>query len=265
MTPKNHPSEQTVRRVVSFEKCVNFRDLGGYQTKTGQRIQTQRLYRSAGLSMLTDSDRARLIHLGVKTVIDLRSQNEVERSPDRLPDDGSIQYRHFPITFSGYDVADLFDRLRRGDADWMTDDFMTKSYLAYLEEFPHVWGEIFGLLAIPENLPLIFHCTGGKDRTGTMAALILLVLGVDRQRVVTDHQLSNRLLAEITKALQVQVETFGIDPNKMLPYFSAPLDAIEALLDYIETTYGSAERYLQEKAGVDNCHIAAIRQELLGK
>ena len=85
------------------------------------------------------------------------------------------------------------ERIKKGDDSWLTEDFMLSGYIHNLDEFAHIWGEVIRRLIEPENRPLLFHCTGGKDRAGTCAALILLALGVPEKNsplMITSCQMS---------------------------------------------------------------------------
>jgi protein-tyrosine phosphatase len=110
---------------------------------------------------------------------------------------------------------------------------------------------------------MLCHCTGGKDRTGVFAALLLLVLGVSEDLVVYDHSLSNRFLSDRVESILIRVKSYGVDPKKTIPYFTAPKECIIALLNHINQTYGSAAGYLRKKAGVSEDTLIRLRNELL--
>ena len=110
---------------------------------------------------------------------------------------------------------------------------------------------------------MVIHCTAGKDRSGSCAALILLVLGVSEECVIYDHALSNIYIAGFIDIITAHVRSLGIDPDLLAPYFKAERKCIEAFLDYLITTYGSAENYLMERAGVSGETIDQLRRDLL--
>jgi protein-tyrosine phosphatase len=133
-----------------------------------------------------------------------------------------------------------------------------------LQASADVFGEVLTMLAEPEHLPAVFHCTAGKDRTGLTAALVLSTLGVDDAQILDDYELSNRFrsavrIAEIRPAL----EENGIDIERYLPLFSAPRRAMAAALEGIGATYGSVEAYLTGPASVAPATLAALREHLL--
>jgi protein-tyrosine phosphatase len=250
-------------RRVPLAGTFNFRDLGGYPTTSGHRTRWGAIFRSDALGRLTDPDHELLKKLEIRLVCDFRSGPEQERSPDRLPEDGSIQGLHLPVVHGDLDAATAFKRAKNGDMTWLTEDFMTRGYLNNIESFPQVWGAVLQRLADPENRPMVFHCSAGKDRAGTCAALILLALGVPEETVIADHALSNVFIQDIMEEMHQRLRSRGIDPVPLAPYFEAPKAGIQALVDHIHGQYGSAAAYLVQRCGVTESALAALREDLL--
>jgi protein-tyrosine phosphatase len=250
-------------RRLPLQGAVNFRELGGYQTSDGRRIKWGKIFRSDHLSRLTDRDLVFLQRLKIQSVCDFRTLTEARKRPDRFPAAGTGKYFHLPIDNLKSDPTILFEKLKKGDTSWLTREFLIEGYLRNIEESGAVWGAVFRRLAAPGAMPLVFHCTGGKDRAGTCAALILLALGVPENQVICDHGLSNIFIADTAAKIYTQFEALGIDRRKIAPYFSAPRYCIEALLAHIRKKYGSAADYLQLKAGVTEAILDRIRKELL--
>ncbi len=250
-------------RKVDLEGAVNCRDLGGYETTDGQRIRWGRVFRSDSLARLTERDRVRVEHLGLRLVIDFRTPNEVKKSPDRLPESGSLSYLNLPITHGEFDFVGAVERIKKGDDTWLTPGFMVSGYIQNVDEFPRIWGEVIRRLTQTENRPLLFHCTGGKDRAGTCAALVLLALGVPEETVIEDHQLSNVLIANLIKKVYERIAAYGVDPQKLSPYFTAPRECIVSLLGHLRETYGSPAGYLKTAAGLTDEILTLLKDELL--
>jgi len=250
-------------RLVNLEGSVNFRDLGGYETVDGRRIRWGRVFRSDSLARLSERDQVRVAHLGLRLVIDFRTLNEVRKSPDRLPQSASLSYLNLPITHGEFDFVGAVERIKKGDDTWLTPGFMVKGYIQNVDEFPRIWGEVIWRLTQTENRPLLFHCTGGKDRAGTCAALILLALGVPDETVIEDHQLSNRFIANLIKKVYERIAAYGVDPQKLSPYFTAPRECIVSLLGHLRETYGSPVDYLKKAAGLTDEILALLKDELL--
>jgi len=261
--PENGTGLIIGERRLPLHGAVNFRDLGGYQSRDGRRIKWGKIFRSDYLSRLTDADLVFLQRLKIQSVCDFRTSNEVRKRPDRLPIGVPGKHFHLPIDHLKFDPTDLFEKLKRGDTSWLTREFLIAGYISNIDRSAAVWGAVFKRLAQPSYLPLVFHCTGGKDRTGTCAALILLTLGVSEKTVIYDHGLSNTFLADVVDKIYAQFEALGINRRKIAPYFSAPRYCIEALLDHLRKKYGSAADYLKLKAGVTEEMLERIKEELL--
>jgi protein-tyrosine phosphatase len=221
------------------------------------------IFRSDNLARLTERDLSFLSHLNIATICDFRTDAETRRSPNPLPGSGTRQYFHMPIQHGEHDPAAAFERIKKGDYQWLSEAFMVTGYLRSIDHFSSLWHDFFNLLASPDRRPLVFHCTGGKDRTGTAAALVLSVLGVPEEAIVRDYALSAEYIAGIVNMINDQLEEMGVDPQEVAPYFTVTPGRMRALLDHIRTTYGSAVDYLVNKAGIDPSVIAQFREELL--
>lgn len=250
-------------RRVKLEGAVNFRDLGGYETTDGRRLKWGRLFRADGLSRLSDVDLAMLERMGIRRVFDFRTVSECEDAPDRLPGNGAVRHIHLPVTHGKFDFVEAVKRLKKGDTSWLTPDYMINGYINNLESFPEVWATVIRHAVDTDGQPLVFHCTGGKDRTGTCGALILLALGVPEETVIDDHQLSNIYIAELMPKLYKMMSDHGIDPEAIFPYLTAPRDCIVSVLDYITDHYGTAAEYLLRKSSITEAELDRFRMTLL--
>jgi protein-tyrosine phosphatase len=250
-------------RRVPLEGSVNFRDLGGYETIDGRRIKWGQVFRSDNLGRLTERDVSFLQRMGIRMVCDFRPPAEVQKRPDRFPQTGRDDYLPLPIQHGEFDPANTFERIKNGDIQWMTEAFMVKGYLKNIDDFAPVWSTFFQILADGSKRPLVFHCTGGKDRAGVCAALILLSLGVPEATVIYDHGLSNLYIAAVLEKIFDRIRSLGVDSKQVAPYFSAPKNAIIAVVRHIRQTYGSAVDYLIKKAGVDKRVVEQLREDLL--
>lgn len=250
-------------RRVPLEGSVNFRDLGGYETRDGRRMKWGRVFRSDNLGRLTDRDIRYIQRMGIRLVCDFRTPAEIRKLPDRFPRDKESRRLSLTIQHGEFDPANTFARIKKGDIEWMTEDFMIKGYIKNIDNFGSVWLKFFNSLANGSNRPLVFHCTGGKDRAGVCAALILLTLGVPEKTVVEDHGLSNIYIAAVLEKIYDQLRSQGIDPQQVAPYFTAPRKAIAEVIRHIRQAYGSAAQYLIKKAGVEERILARLKEDLL--
>ena len=259
---KGQPGVVWAERRLPLEKTYNFRDIGGYRTTGNRRLRWGAVFRSAHLAELTDVDHDLLQRIGIRLVCDFRTIEEAEAQPDRLPEDGSMQYLHMPIAHGKFDPAEAIGRIKKGDISWLTHDFMTNNYLKQIDDFAGLWKQFFEHLMDRRNRPLVFHCTAGKDRTGVCAALILLTAGVPESTVIADHALSNTYNAPVIKRIEHEIRKFGIDPDDMRSYLSAPREAMEAVVAHLKKSYGSAKDYLVDKAGINRRDLEELMREI---
>jgi protein-tyrosine phosphatase len=244
-------------RLVPFEGAHNFRDLGGYPSHLGGFTRWGVLYRAGGLHLMTEGDLAEFDRLGIGTVIDLRRDDERELMPDPMPTvhiclmSRVIENRPMPAhgTLVDHD---------HGVA------FMQSLYAGLLEHAAIEIGGLFRAVAAADGTPTVFHCTAGKDRTGTVAALLLLWLGVDREDVLDDFELTDRYVTrEHHEALFQRMLERGMGPEAAAGMLAAPRASMAAALDLLDATYGGIEAYLRGPAGVDDATLARVRGLLL--
>jgi protein-tyrosine phosphatase len=238
-------------RLIALEGAVNFRDLGGYPADGGRRTRWRVLFRADGLGDLTADDLEVMRALGIRTVIDLRSGDELERG--RYDTDAHpVTFHHYPIIEKLPD-AEEFDR-RPGLLGSQYKEMLRDAGAAFL-------GVLRALIA-PDALPAVFHCTAGKDRTGVLSALVLSLLGVDEETVVADYALSGAAMVRLRAKIIVKYPDSRETIENISEVFSADPAQMEALLDHLRDEYGSVEAYLR-KAGADDELLAALRAALL--
>jgi protein-tyrosine phosphatase len=211
----------------------NVRDLGGLVGADNRRVVWGRILRADDLKNLTPDDRAYLAGLPLRTVMDFRAEQEAARFPDLLPSSVN-RYLSRPILAGRQDAgAENFPEDK-------ADAFMMDIYrhLALNEKPLAVYREMFHLLQWEEEaLPLLFHCSAGKDRTGFAAALILFSLGVSREAILRDYLASRPCLA-------------GKYPSSSA-IFSVREIYLQTALETIARAHGSLENYLEKVLAVD--------------
>lgn len=235
-----------------FEGVFNFRDLGGHRTGDGRVLRHGRLFRADDLSRLTEADRKVFADLGIRTVIDLRRPDEIERS-GRIAEFDSFRYHHVHLVHPRWPTQvhrDTTDRLA----------FLRERYEEMTTEGAPAIGRALRLISEPRRAPAVFHCIAGKDRTGLVAALALSLLGVGDDDVADDYHRSE--LAEDAAWRRYSREK-GIDgPNPRAHIEVSPREAMLNVLDDLRGRYGSIESYAHS-AGVTSEHIAAMRAHLV--
>jgi protein-tyrosine phosphatase len=177
---ENFPSHPEARQIV-LRGTRNARGLGGLPVKDGT-FPYGKVIRSGALCFASADDAAKLLKMGVHTIIDLRLDNEIAKDgPDKAYlTKGVPQYLHWPMAGS------------RGPG--------LAAYESYMEEDGALFRDFFVLLSKKESYPVLFHCSAGKDRTGILTALLLELLGTPRPVIYDDYLYSMR----ITPALKVK-------------------------------------------------------------
>ena len=166
-----------------FEGCFNFRDIGGYLNQDGQQVKKGLYFRTGRQDRMTDRDLLKLSELKISTQIDLRKPDEVADQGKGPLESMGAKYINIAVIPEG--GSDQLSRLV-GDTG-----ISGKRYLGYLEFGPTSWLRLFGILADESNLPVVLHCTAGKDRTGVSTAFLLSILGVSRDVIEEDYLLTN--------------------------------------------------------------------------
>jgi protein-tyrosine phosphatase len=244
-------------RLVRFDTCFNFRDLGGYETDDGRRVRWKTLYRADTLHRLDGPDIDLLLDLGLRSIIDLRSQHELN-DHGRFRHDGGVAVHHLPMI----DVVGGPTRLVEAAPD-APPRSVGEGYVSMADEGRRAIGRAVALLARPDALPAVFHCTAGKDRTGILAAIVLSAVGVRDEAIVDDYMLTGESRSARNAYLQLN------EPDYYAFLTSLPsavremhADAIPTLLAWMRARHGSATGFLLAN-GVDEDSLAALKANLL--
>jgi protein-tyrosine phosphatase len=181
-------------RWIDLDGAVNVRDVGGLAAAGGRRTAAGRLLRGDNLQDLTAADVKLLTStLGVRTVIDLRSEYEVRsEGPGPLTRVPSVRHLHHSMLPEGGEATDAVSdalslQIRRdGAACRFPADVICGYYLGYLEDRPdQVVAAVRAIAAGPGAV--LVHCAAGKDRTGVIVALALSVAGVSPEVIAADY------------------------------------------------------------------------------
>lgn len=231
-----------------LEGAYNVRDLGGYPTKCGRMTKWHAFLRSDDPYDLTDSDIEFLKEYGLKTVIDLRAEDEMEAFPNPFERVEGVDYIKAPI------FLDKIDHITRAASHYKPQDMITAFYLHLLTEARENIRKVFSSIAEAKEGAVMFHCKVGKDRTGIVAALLLMLCGVSRADIITNYSSSFHYIIQnpqIVKMIQ----------NSIPDLFYSKPEYIEPVLDYIEKEHGNAKGYLMW-IGLKEDEIKAIEKRL---
>ena len=237
------------RRNLNLGSVQNLRDLGGYSTKEGRKTKWGIFLRSGDMSAMTKGDQAALLRHGIRCVIDLRMAKEIAIAPNVFSDSKKVAF--FNHDFWGT----RFDDYRSKRKTATPEEKLSDLYCAGLEINGFVMAAVMKTLASSEG-SFVFHCRSGKDRTGLVAALLLVIAGVPDEVVAKDFGLSTTYLNE--------PDLTEDDLKKPGAYQkgSAP-ETMMLTLDFLRDRYGGVEGYLSDQ-GVSVSEIESIREKILG-
>ncbi|GAB3381088.1 tyrosine-protein phosphatase [Spongiibacter taiwanensis] len=266
--PAQMPPQQRLElRKLPFNKAHNFRDLGGYLTEDGRSLKWGKLYRSDKLSRLTDDDQRFLERLGIRKVVDFRSDEERQESPHSLLDQTQIIVRPMPVSVDAAQVEQISRHLMQQDA---TPEEMARYLIEanreMVERFTGVFRDWLGMLMEDEHYPMVFHCTAGKDRTGFAAAMIMTALGVSRSTVMedylaTNHFTQNRIEQAVRYLGEHSMNQVNADVVRTL--FGVQARFLEEAFIAIEEHYETVDNYLEIGLGLGAPEIAELQRQLL--
>lgn len=247
---------------LNLEGATNTRDIGGWAAD-GQRVRTGALYRSGRLSGLTDDDVDELAGRGLRCVVDFRADEEVRRDQSRLPPTVTSVVR-IPMADRHQNDQSQLERIISGDITRVTTDELTALYVGMLDDHAARFAQFAAVAADVDNWPLLFHCTAGKDRTGIATALLLGAVGVARDDVLDEYDLTNtQHSARRLRELRPQLVAAGVDLDAVMPLLVAPREVLAGALDYLDDSFGGAAEYLVRAGGLEPTVVEALRFNLL--
>lgn len=238
-------------RELSIEVAYNVRHLGDYATRDGKKTAGHSILRSASLHRLTDAGAAALADAGVRTVIDLRSDEELERevTPDLTR--FGIRSVHAPVFQTNASPVGLG-----------TDTFPGYGFVyeRFLDVGAPAYRTLFETVADTDD-GVLFHCAAGKDRTGVGAALLLEAAGVVHDDIVADYVLTAALLRPQVEEWLPEMKSRGITEERALELMDAPADAIETALATVREKHGGADSYLRS-IGISASVLSAVTSRI---
>ncbi len=243
-------------RIIHTQNVYNCRDIGGYYNRDKRQVKWGKIYRSGSFVKATAQDWKLLSQLNIKTVLDCRSQYEIDAFPFN---NAMCQVLKFPL--EKQDLTNNFirkiadDEMRRGDVIIMQQDL----YADLLQQNGDHLRRLFEALLDETNYPVIIYGSLGKDRAGLVVALILHALNVNKEQITQDYILSNSCI-DFNKIVE-KAGDFSYEQQEAL---TALLSANEIALEYARTTlnktYGSVDNYLEKEVG-----LTAKKREKLSK
>jgi len=219
----------------------NFRDMGGYKSKDGKFVKWGKVFRSDDLHKLTDDDLRYLSGIPLISIVDFRSEEEVNNAKDKVPVSVKEVY---PYSISPGNLMNA-ENLLTLPSDSLDSVMMDMNKLLVTDSLCiENYRKFFSLLQDEKNIPLMFHCSAGKDRTGMGAALFLYSLNVDEDTIISDYLASNIYLGD------KYGEYIAKYPN-LKPLFQVKTEFLKAGIDQIKKEHKTVENYLRDILKVD--------------
>ena len=246
----------------------NFRELGGYGADEGKHVKWGQIYRGIPTGLLTGAaDRKLLDSLGLRLILDLRSESEAAEQPDYVPDGarlvricGLCHPDGSEISFSPGDIEKLLKGKK--DEEHNLADAMYEQMLFRNKAYK----ELFRALEAGET-PILFHCSGGKDRTGVAAMLILLALGASDETICQDFVRTNVCRRpELEKIWAAHAEEIEAHPEQKQFYqgiAGVHPESAPFVLDTIRKEYGTTDAYLEAEYGLTPARLMRLRRMYL--
>jgi protein-tyrosine phosphatase len=251
-----------------LQGAPNFRDIGGHTTRGGGQVRCGQVYRSDRLTALAPRDLHVIRRLGIRTLCDLRSESERRLHPNQWPEDHPVHQISLNIlTDVRAARSSLFEHLRSDPTKAGAAHMMRLLYQGMPAAFAPHMATLFGQIG-EGRMPLLIHCTAGKDRTGFAVATLLSILGVDERDIYGDYLLTARFTQRdervlyLTELLQLQLghppaigavdAIMGVDESYLAAAFGE-----------IQERFGSVEGYLTGPCGITSGLLEAVRQRLV--
>lgn len=264
-------------RNYDFQTIYNFRDFGGYSGLDSRPVKTGRLFRSAHLAALSETEIKAIGDLNIDLVVDLRHAPERAKQPSRFPNPKPSlhEYPDSPERLSAkvapHEAFLETELYTAADAH----GYMMRSYTARPHDpgFKTIFGDTLRFMANAETddaAGVLVHCAAGKDRTGTLCALIQAVLGVSRNDIMADYMMTLEAV-DIDKIIEPAAAMFtkrygrDINAEAIWPMFGVYPEFLDAALDGMMDDTGSVETYVTEDIGLSKTDLERIRGKYLDR
>ena len=263
-------------RNYDFESIYNFRDFGGYSGLDGREVKAGRLFRSAHLASLNDAELGTIGELDIDLIVDLRYAPERAKQPSRFPQPTPHVHEYPDAAETKAAKVAPHEAFLEHKLYTAADahGYMMKSYTArpYDPGFQTIFAETLRFMAKSdthkpeknEAAGVLVHCAAGKDRTGTLCALIQAVLGVSRDDILADYMMTLEAV-DIDKIIEPAAAMFTkrygrpIDADAIWPMFGVVPEFLDAALDGMLDASGSAEAYVTNEIGLSRVEINRLR------
>lgn len=236
--------------LLALNGAFNVRDLGGYEAND-QQTQWRRFLRADNLTTINENDKNNLRQYGLKTVIDLRSDDELSQAPDPFQQDADVHYHHISL-FANLNPEEFIHH----------ESPLTSFYLGALSQNGSAFASIFNIMANATRGTILFHCTLGKDRTGLVAALLLLNAGVAQNSIIEDYILTDKFIKPLVSNFMKTANNSDINIEKYKKALECNIPAMYAVLNAINDHYKGIENWF-DYIGIDQKTQIYLTKRLL--
>lgn len=236
---------------IPVPSLYNIRDLGCMRTSNGNRLRSHRLVRADSLDRLSEKDVELLAEYPIQVVIDLRSPVEAAEEPDVIMNDPRFTY---------YDISLLHIERDFNENNLIVDtknSSLGHLYIWMAENSKDDFAEVYRTILREAPKTVLFHCAHGKDRTGLIAALLLMLCGVSRQDIIDDYSVSYTYVQELVAPLMVKV------PPEAQHIYRSDASNIIMFIDHLDQHYQGDARVYLRSTGLSDGEIDALRDLLL--
>lgn len=245
-------------RNVPQTKITNFRDLGGYYGADHRQVKYGLFYRCAPVITKDEESYRAVTDLQLKTILDLRSSEEVLKDQDQTFE-GTTYIQISAISDDLQHQGNFdFAQLMKENPIATLQSYMKQMYQRLPFKNP-AYQAMFDAM-LEDELPIAFHCSAGKDRTGFAAYLILKTLGVDDDTIMEDYLLSNVYRKEENEAI---CATAGSKKDLVMSLMEVQSAYLQAALVAIQQEYDSFESYLEKEYQINKADITILRNKYL--
>ena len=261
------PQEGTPGQSLGIASVPNLRDLGGYATDEGATVATGLVYRSNQLSDISPEDMEKIAGLDLKVDYDLRTSDEKDARPDELPE--GVEYVWLDVLADSPQAGPaMLEKLMVNPEEanaalggGQAEKLFAESYREFvsLPSAQAEFSKLYSGLGDSEQLPALFHCTTGKDRTGWAAAALLTLLGVPRETIMEDYLRSNDYIIPMYQEVIDGFVAAGGEESIPLASLGVKQEYLETAFDEMETKYGTIDKYFADGLGIGADQQKAIR------
>ncbi len=224
----------------------NFRDLGGVAAADGKVIRHGMLFRSGSLHAITQKDIAFLQEIRIRTIIDFRSERERQYHPNvMIP---GVVTRQVVIRDEVREIAMV--HLERNEEKELAC-LLANDYRRMINRNQAEFRMFLDEILLTSDLPLVFHCAAGKDRTGLAALFLMTALGVDFDQIFLDYLETNRRGSAYAAKFIAEMTKNGYNGELLRPLLEVRPEYLEAALDEMDQNYGGLETFVKDVLHAD--------------